>query len=58
MEGAALAHVAAIYEVPLLELRAVSNLVEDRDLSRWRIPEAAETAQEAVRAVVKAWGAG
>lgn len=55
MEGAALAHVAAIYQVPLLELRAVSNLVEDRDLSRWRIREAAEKAQEAVRAVVRNW---
>ncbi|HEX6373744.1 MAG TPA: futalosine hydrolase [Longimicrobium sp.] len=55
MEGAALAHVAAIYEVPLLELRAVSNLVEDRDLSRWRIRDAAETAQDAVRIVVRAW---
>jgi futalosine hydrolase len=55
MEGAALAHVAAIYQVPLLELRAVSNLVEDRDLSRWRIREAAEAAQEAVRVVVGAW---
>lgn len=56
MEGAALAHVAAIYEVPLLELRAVSNLVEDRDLSRWRIREAAERAQDAVRVVVGGWG--
>jgi futalosine hydrolase len=56
MEGAALAHVAAIYEVLLLlELRAISNLVEDRDLSRWRIREAAETAQDAVRVVVGAW---
>jgi futalosine hydrolase len=55
MEGAALAHVAAIYEVPLLELRAVSNLVEDRDMTRWRIRDAAETAQQAVRVVVKAW---
>lgn len=55
MEGAALAHVAAIYEVPLLELRAVSNLVEDRDMSRWRIRDAAETAQRAVRVVVGAW---
>ena len=55
MEGAALAHVAAIYQVPLLELRAVSNLVEDRDMSRWRIREAAETAQQAVRIVVRAW---
>lgn len=55
MEGAALAHVAAIYQAPLLEVRAVSNLVEDRDLSRWRIREAAETAQAAVRAIAAAW---
>jgi futalosine hydrolase len=56
MEGAALAHVATIYDVPLLEVRAVSNLVEDRDMSRWRIREAAETAQAAVRAIVGVWG--
>lgn len=56
MEGAALAHVAAIYGVPFLELRAVSNLVEDRDLARWRIPEAAAAAQAAVRAVLPALG--
>jgi futalosine hydrolase len=55
MEGAALAHVAAIYGVPFLEMRAVSNLVEDRDLSRWRIRDAAETAQQAVRVIVGAW---
>lgn len=55
MEGAALAHVAAIYQVPLLELRAVSNLVEDRDMARWHIREAAETAQAAVRVVVGGW---
>lgn len=55
MEGAALAHVASLYEVPFLELRAVSNAVEDRDLSRWRLAEAAEAAQRAVRAVVAGW---
>ena len=54
MEGAALAHVAAIYGVPFLELRAVSNLVEDRDLSRWRLADAAEAAQRAVRVLVAA----
>lgn len=54
MEGAALAHVAAIYGVPFLELRAVSNLVEDRDLARWRIADAAQAAQAAVRVVVGA----
>jgi futalosine hydrolase len=55
MEGAALAHVAALYDAPFLELRAVSNLVEDRDLSRWRLAEAAGTAQQAVRIVAAAW---
>jgi len=53
MEGAALAHVAAIYQVPFLELRAVSNHVEDRDMSRWRIREAAEAAEAAVRVVAR-----
>jgi len=54
MEGAALAHVAALYDAPFLELRAVSNRVEDRDLSRWRLADAAEAAQRAVRALVAA----
>ena len=55
MEGAAIAHVAALYDAPFLELRAISNAVEDRDLSRWRLHEAAEAAQAAVRAVARAW---
>jgi futalosine hydrolase len=49
MEGAAYAHVAALYGVPFLELRGISNLVEDRDLSRWRLKEAAEAAARAVQ---------
>ena len=47
MEGAAAAHVCALYDVPFLELRGISNLVEDRDRSKWRIKEAAEAAQRA-----------
>jgi len=54
MEGAALAHVAALYGAPFLEVRGVSNLVEDRDLSRWRLAEGAAAAQRAVRALVAA----
>jgi futalosine hydrolase len=45
MEGAAAAQVALLYGVDCMELRGVSNMVEDRDLSRWDIPLAVERAQ-------------
>jgi futalosine hydrolase len=45
MEGAAAAHVCALHDTPFLEVRGISNLVEDRDRSKWRITEAAEAAQ-------------
>jgi futalosine hydrolase len=45
MEGGAVAQVAALYGVDCLEIRGVSNMVEDRDLSRWDIPTAVERAQ-------------
>jgi futalosine hydrolase len=48
MEGAALAHVALVYGVPFLEARGVSNIVEDRDPARWRIPDGTGAAQRAV----------
>jgi len=54
MEGAALAHVAALYGCPFLEVRGISNMVEDRDLSRWHLDAAAAAAQRAVRALVSA----
>jgi futalosine hydrolase len=45
MEGAAVALVALQHGVDCLEVRGVSNLVEDRDLSRWDIPFAVEQSQ-------------
>ncbi|GAM08770.1 5'-methylthioadenosine/S-adenosylhomocysteine nucleosidase [Geobacter sp. OR-1] len=45
MEGAAVALVAMQYGVDCLEVRGISNMVEDRDLSRWDIPLAVEQAQ-------------
>jgi futalosine hydrolase len=47
MEGAAAAQVCLAYGAPFLEVRAISNLVEDRDLSRWDLPGACARAQEA-----------
>jgi futalosine hydrolase len=45
MEGAAAAQVALLYGVDCMEVRGVSNMVENRDLSRWDIPLAVERAQ-------------
>ena len=45
MEGAAAAHVCALHDVPFLEVRGVSNLVEDRNRTTWKIAEAAAAAQ-------------
>lgn len=55
MEGAAIAHICTIYDVPFLEVRAISNDVEDRDMGRWRIAEAAAAVQAAVRIVAASW---
>lgn len=46
MEGAAAAQVALLYGVDCLEIRGVSNVVEDRDPASWDIPLAVERAQE------------
>ena len=51
MEGAAAAHVCALYGVPFLEIRGISNLVVDRDRASWDLVGAAERAQRAALAV-------
>ena len=44
MEGAAAAHICALYRVPFLEIRGISNFVGDRDRSTWQVERAAATA--------------
>jgi len=53
MEGAAVARVCEAYDLPLLEMRTISNFVEDRNLSRWKLPEACARAGEAVAILLK-----
>jgi futalosine hydrolase len=38
MEGAAIAFATCKYNLPLLEIRCISNYVEKRDKSKWNIP--------------------
>jgi futalosine hydrolase len=45
MEGAAVVQVCLRCGVDCLEIRGVSNLVEERDLKKWDIPRAVEAAQ-------------
>ena len=47
MEGAAAARVCAEHDVPLIEIRAVSNMVENRDPKKWKLSEACNRAGEA-----------
>jgi futalosine hydrolase len=54
MEGAAAAHVCALYGVPFLEVRGVSNLVGDRDRATWDVETAATVAACAATVAVKA----
>jgi futalosine hydrolase len=48
MEGAAIAHVAALAGIPVGEIRGISNVVGNRDRSAWRVKEAASAAQQAL----------
>jgi futalosine hydrolase len=54
MEGAAIAHVCTLYGIPMIEIRGISNIVEDRDRSRWKIKLAAENCQKAALECIRA----
>ncbi|MGI6657220.1 MAG: futalosine hydrolase [Desulfobulbus sp.] len=52
MEGAAVARVCRHFGAPLLEVRCISNLVEDRCPSHWRLREACARCGEVVARLV------
>ena len=48
MEGAAVAQVCTMYGIPLIEMRGISNIVEDRDKRKWNLKLASEHCQKVV----------
>ena len=52
MEGAAAFHVAALYDVPLIEIRAASNFVGERDKDKWDFPLACERVRQICEIVI------
>lgn len=53
MEGGAIARVCQEFHLPCLEVRCISNLVEDRDISRWKLKQACRKSGEAAALIVR-----
>ncbi len=53
MEGAAVAHICTMYKVPMIEIRGISNIIEERDMEKWNIKKAASNCNEAVIELIK-----
>lgn len=58
MEGAGASLACRQTGVPFLELRGISNLVEDRDPARWDLSRGMRSAQEAVLDLLSHWPQG
>ncbi len=52
MEGGAVARVCAEFAIPCLEVRCVSNLVEDRNLANWQLAAAVRKCAQAVSLLI------
>lgn len=53
MEGAASAHICAMYGVPMVEVRGISNIIEDRDMKRWNIDRSALNCNKVIMELVR-----
>jgi len=53
MEGAAVARVCEEFQLPLLEMRVMSNFVEDRDVTGWKLAEACSVAGKTAAVLLK-----
>jgi futalosine hydrolase len=53
MEGAALHYVCLMEKIPFLQIRSVSNLMGDRDKSRWKLKEARENLHKSLVSLIQ-----
>ena len=53
MEGAALAHVASLYNIPFLEIRSGSNFVGERDKKQWNTSLASKNISKACALIIE-----
>ncbi len=53
MEGASVAHICAMYGTPMTEIRGISNIVEDRDKSKWNMKLAGDNCERVVMKLLK-----
>ena len=57
MEGAAVAQLCTLYDIPFLEIRGISNLVKQRNRKEWDLSAAALVSQEAAEELITHWRA-
>jgi futalosine hydrolase len=56
MEGAAVAQICTIYQIPMIEVRGISNLVSDRDIDKWDLGLASQNCRILLRELLKELG--
>jgi futalosine hydrolase len=56
MEGAAIARVCEEFSLPLLQLRCISNYVEDRDPAKWSLQQACEKSGRTAALIIQKIG--
>ncbi|MBM3421485.1 MAG: hypothetical protein FJY11_10170, partial [Bacteroidetes bacterium] len=52
MEGASFFYICALEKIPFMAVRAVSNMIEERDRSNWDIPLALRSLSERTREIL------
>ncbi len=56
MEGAAIARVCEEFSLPFLQVRCISNYVEDRDTKRWKMQQACEKSGHVAALIIEEIG--